>query len=432
MRVLLVATNRQGRMSERMNAQPLPLGLAYIAGYLDRERHSVRVVDLMFAEDYLAEIETVARDFQPEVVGISLRNLSNHSLLNTEWALPVTRDVIGRIRECCDAVVVVGGPAFSLLPQQCFEFLEPDLGVAGDAGETFAEICNRLDAGDPGVSDLAGVVCRQDGAVVANAGLCVSAFASRPRLEDLEMDKYRSAGFGVGVLTKLGSFSYPTPGSAAGMTEDDYRVIRPVDEVVAEVREVWERYGLRKVFFVDNGFNLPLGHAKALCGALIEADLGVRWNTCLASFGCDAELVELMRAAGCALALLGGGGGDPHDGAGGLTERLEAQWAVPRLCEDGGLHYTVARTFGEPGETRESVAEKLAFLRGIKPALANLRVGVSVMPGTEAARLALAEGLIADEGELIAPTFYVAPAVRDWIVPYLREQAAENPRWNLW
>ena len=69
MRVLLVATNRQGRMNERMNAQPLPLGLAYIAGYLDRGRHSVRVVDLMFAEDYLGEIEGVVRDFRPEVVG---------------------------------------------------------------------------------------------------------------------------------------------------------------------------------------------------------------------------------------------------------------------------------------------------------------------------------------------------------------------------
>ena len=432
MRVLLVATNRQGRLNSRMNAQPMPIGLAYIAGHLDRERHQVRVADLMFAEDYLGEIERVVREFRPEVVGISLRNLSNHSYLNTEWALPVTREVIGRIREHCRAVIIVGGPAFSLLPQQCFEYLRPDLGVAGDAGETFAEICNRLEAGEPPVYDLPGVVHARDGAVSLNEGLCVSAFASRPRLEDLEMDKYRAAGFGVGVLTKLGSFSYPTPASTAGMTEADYRVIRPVDEVVAEVRELWEKYQLRKIFFVDNGFNFPLDHAKSLCSALIEADLGVRWNTCLASFNCDAELVRLMREAGCALVLMGNRGGDPHDGTGSLAEQMELQLETPRLCEEGGLHYTVARTFGEPGETRETVEHKLEFLRRINPALANLRVGVSVMPGTEVAALALAGGLIGDESELIEPTFYIAPGVRDWIVPYLREQAAGNPRWNLW
>ena len=158
----------------------------------------------------------------------------------------------------------------------------------------------------------------------------------------------------------------------------------------------------------------------------------MRWNTCLASFNVDTELVRLMKDAGCALVLMGNRGGDPHDGTGSLEEQMEAQLEVPRLCEEGGLHYTIARTFGEPGETRETVENKLDFLRRINPALANLRVGVSVMPGTDVASLALEEGLIADESELIEPTFYIAEEVRDWIVPYLQEQAAQNPRWNLW
>ena len=428
MRILLVATNRQDRMNSRMNAQPMPIGLAYIAGHLDHERHEVKVVDLMFADDYLAEIQGIVEDFRPEVIGISLRNLSNHSYLNTQWALPITRDVIDRIREHSSAKIIVGGPAFSLLPKQCYEFLKPDLGVAGDAGETFAEICERLEIGERTVYDLPGVVYNKDGDVVLNEGLCVSAFATRPRLDDLEMDKYRNAGFGIGVLTKLGSFAYPTPASTAGMTEDDYRVIRPIDEVVAEVRELWEKYQLRKVFFVDNGFNCPLEHAKSLCSAIIEADLGIRWNTPLASFNCDPELIRLMREAGCALVLLGNRGSDPHAPR---EQRMEGELEVPRLLEEGGLHYVIARTFGEAGETRESVEYKLDFLRRINPALANLRVGVSIMPGTDVASLAMENGQISDESELIEPTFYIADEVRDWIVPYLQEQAAGNPRWNL-
>ena len=87
MRILLLATNRHDRLNSRMNAQPMPIGLAYIAGHLDPERHQVKVVDLMFADDYLAEVEKTVREFQPHVVGISLRNLSNHSYLNTMWAV---------------------------------------------------------------------------------------------------------------------------------------------------------------------------------------------------------------------------------------------------------------------------------------------------------------------------------------------------------
>ena len=151
MRILLVATNRHDRLNSRMNAQPMPIGLAYIAGHLDHERHQVKVVDLMFADDYLSEIENIVREFRPDVVGVSLRNLSNHSYLDTQWALPITKSVIDRIRQQSQAAIIVGGPAFSLLPKQCYEYLQPDLGVAGDAGETFAEVCNRIEDGERSV-----------------------------------------------------------------------------------------------------------------------------------------------------------------------------------------------------------------------------------------------------------------------------------------
>jgi len=44
---------------------------------------------------------------------------------------------------------------------------------------------------------------------------------------------------------------------------------------------------------------------------------------------------------------------------------------------------------------------------------------------------AIKEGLISDESELIRPTIYVEENVRDWIVDYMKEEAAKNPRWNL-
>ena len=109
MRILLIATNRHNRLMSRLEARPLPIGLAYIAGYLDQTRHTVKTLDLMFSGgDYLDEVERTVLDFRPEVVGISLRNLSNHSYLDPQWALPLTRGVIERIREVSDATVVCG------------------------------------------------------------------------------------------------------------------------------------------------------------------------------------------------------------------------------------------------------------------------------------------------------------------------------------
>ena len=441
MRILLIATNRHDRVMSRMRAQPIPIGLAYIAGHLDRNRHSVQLLDLMFASDnYLDEITAAVQDFNPHLVGISIRNLSNHSYLDPQWQLPITKSVIDRIRSLSPATIVCGGPAFSIMPEPVFNFVRPDLGIAGDAGETFAELANRLEIGEPDYHDLTGLIYRApgnegdngaDGALIYNGMRCASDFASRPSLDDLDMPKYAQAGFGVSVLTKLGGFYYPTSADDIRTPEGAWRVIRPVDEVVDEVSEVTQRYNLRKIFFVDNCFNVPLEHAKSLCHALIDAPVQVRWNTCLAPYACDAELIGLMKQAGCGLVMMGGTrGGDPHEGDND-TARYAALKETTDLCEAGDLHYTISQQFGEPGETRASVDNKLDFLRGLKPALANLRVGVSVMPGTEVAARCLAEGIIADEAELVAPTFYLAEDVRPWLVDYLRQQTEANPRWNL-
>jgi hypothetical protein len=430
MRVLLIATNRHKRLMGRMNAQPLPIGLAYVAGHLDQSRHTVKMLDLMFSEDYLDEVENTVRMFQPELVGISIRNLSNHSYLDPQWQLPITKAVIARLRATTAAPIVCGGPAFSILPRECFAYVEPDLGIAGDAGETFAELANRLDRGETFYIDLPGLVYRQGSRIVSNGVASSSQFSRSPRLEDLDMAKYRQAGFGIGVLTKLGGFYYPTAQSSVPTDDGAWRVIRPIAEVVREVKDLEARFGLRKIFFIDNCFNIPLAHAKALCQALIGADLKVHWNTVLAPYGCDAELVQLMKQAGCALAIMAGMPGDSHEGI-ALDESLEPLLETCLLCEAGGLHYTISQVFGEPGETRQTVERKLGFLRRLKPAMANLRIGVSILPGTAVATRAMEEGIIADEAELIRPTFYLAAEVREWLVGYLKAEAAHNPRWNL-
>jgi hypothetical protein len=316
------------------------------------------------------------------------------------------------------------------LPKECFAYVEPDLGIAGDAGETFAELADRLARGNPSYIDLPGLVYRDQDQIIFNGSAAASQFSRPPRLEDLDMARYRQAGFGIGVLTKLGGFYYPAAQSRRQTEDGAWRVIRPVSEVVQEVKDLEERFALRKIFFIDNCFNIPLAHAKALCQALIDADLKVHWNTVLAPYGGDAEVIQLMKRAGCALVMLAGMPGDSQEGASPDASHASLLETC-RLCEAGGLHYTITQGFGEPGETRETVERKLTLLRSLKPAMANLRIGVSILPGTAVAVRAQEEGIIADEAELIRPTFYVAAQVRDWIVDHLKAEAATNPRWNL-
>ena len=402
-------------------AQPLPLGLAYIAGYLDPEQHPTKMLDLMFADDYLDEVERAVKDFQPGLVGLSMRNLDNGSNLHPESVLPITKEVIDRIRSISDATIACGGPAFSVLPEVCFDLVGPDVGITGSGGDSFADLADRLEHGES-YEDLPGVVYRSGGIVTATEQQPTSGVMKPPRLEELDLGKYAEAGFGIGVITKW--FGTQTSGDL------DQQNLRPIQDVLDEVKDMRQRLGLGKFFFIANGFNLPIEHAKAFCRALIESDLKIEWNTGLVPRGCDQELIGLMKASGCVLVIVGDLVVDAYDSQ-DLALRLEQMLKVCRLCEEGALAYAVGQTFGAPGETRGTVEQKLGFLRGIDPTVANLRVGIRMLPGSKSAEQARSEGRVFSDGDLLQPAFYVADSVKDWIVDHLQTEAGHNPAWSI-
>ena len=425
MKILLIATNRHKQLMSRMDARPVPIGLAYVAGHLDPDRHQVKTLDLMFSDDYVSDVEATVMDFQPDLVGLSLRNLDNNSYLDPQWVLPITKEVVDAVRSVSEAPIVLGGPAFSLYPKECFDYVQPDVGVYGDGGEAFAQLADSIESGED-FHRLPGMVYRSAGGAVSVNGQAYSTFTTAPRFDGLDMERYEKAGFGIGVVTKLGdNFTVTSPASRQSQS---WRVLRPIEDVISEVRDLKESYGLRKVFFIDSGFNVPLAHAKSLCQGLLDADMGIQWNSYLApvpdSF--DLEAARLMKESGCGLVVMAG-----VDAGGAQAEQFDRVKRICDLCEEGGVHYTISQSFGDPGETREMVRAKLDFLASINPAIANLRVGARIRPGTDLAQRALDEGVISDPAELIKPVFYIEKSVEDWLVDRLKEEADQRPRWNL-
>ena len=423
MKILLVATNQTDRFMDRMVVRPVPIGLAYIAAAVDEDRHQMRVLDLMFSEDGPADVEEAVRDFQPDLVGLSIRNLDNQSYFNPVWNLPDVKDIVDRIRESSRATTLCGGPAFSILPAECLEYVGADVGIAGDAAEAFATLVDRLEAGDD-YTDIPGVVHWQEGQVLVSEGHFTSDFHRAPRLDLLDMRRYNGSGFGVGVVTKLAQAYYPTSGD--GFDGTDWR-IRDPDEVVDEIRNLNAEFGINKVFFIDSGFNIAVDHAKTLCRAIIDSGLKIRWNSYVRPGYGDEELVHLMKRSGCSLALLAESGRSGGD----LGERLNGLGVLGHMFQEADLSFALNISFGEPGENREPVDQKLSLLSQVEPSVAILRLGSRVLPNTGAAKAAIDEGMIESESDLIRPVFYISEEVRDWLPDRLKEEAASRPRWNL-
>ena len=132
MKVLLVSVNR-----EKMPSPVFPLGLAYIARALREAGHSVEAIDLCFSEDVQQELEGVLQRFQPQVIGLSLRNLDNLTYPNPISYLKEVEEIVQICRRLSPAKRVIGGSGFSLAPQELLAHLDIDFGIVGEGEESF-------------------------------------------------------------------------------------------------------------------------------------------------------------------------------------------------------------------------------------------------------------------------------------------------------
>jgi radical SAM superfamily enzyme YgiQ (UPF0313 family) len=89
-----------------------------------------------------------------------------------------------------------------------------------------------------------------------------------------------------------------------------------------------------------------------------------------------------------------------------------------RLCRENGITVMIDLLFGGPGETPDTIAQTIEFIKQIDPDCTGAPVGVRVYPRTEMARIAEAEGPPEDNANIhrkyqgpvdfLKPTFYIS------------------------
>lgn len=93
MKVLLISANR-----EEINMLTWPLGLACVAAATQKAGYEVKLLDLMEANDPASALKETIREFNPEVIGISVRNIDDQSMENTQFLLDDVKEVVAVCR----------------------------------------------------------------------------------------------------------------------------------------------------------------------------------------------------------------------------------------------------------------------------------------------------------------------------------------------
>jgi Fe-S oxidoreductase len=157
MKILLVSAN-----TLKIPYPVYPLGLDYVAGALD-SRHQSKIVDMNeFASP--AELGAVLKDYSPDFVGVSIRNIDNTDTINSRDFLTEYKDLVRLIRENSQALLILGGSGFTIFPREFMQALDADYGIAGE-GEKLPLLLQALE-NNADVRSLPGIVTKETTSIV--------------------------------------------------------------------------------------------------------------------------------------------------------------------------------------------------------------------------------------------------------------------------
>lgn len=431
MRVLLVSANR-----EHLPDPIFPLGLAYIAAAVSKAGYVIDVADLCFGRHPLDELRAQLARFQPNVIGLSLRNVDNAAYPLTVDYLALHREVVDALHAASNAPVVLGGSGFSILPDTYMQELDGDWGIAGEGERAFVALLRALEHGlDP--SNIAGVVSPAAKAKTTSS-LPIQPQRPqnwgeelRPLRDPFDYARYIRRGDTGNIQTKRGCV-FKCSYCIYPLLEGNHFRARDAADVVDEIEKLQQDYGPHPIFFVDSILNFPRGHVEAICEEILQRKLYLRWSCYATPIKLDRHQAQLMAAAGFDGIELGTDAVDDEQLARlGKSFNAEIAERANRYCMEAGLKVCQTIIFGAPGETRESVSATCRALRKMNPTAVVAMTGVRLYPGTPLTMSLIKEGKINADDVGLLPTFYIEPAVSDFLPGFLQQQAYETGNWVL-
>jgi radical SAM superfamily enzyme YgiQ (UPF0313 family) len=435
-RILLISANR-----EHIPDPIFPLGLAYVAAAVQRAGHEVAIADLCFGFNPLSDLGKQVGRFQPDIIGLSLRNVDNAAYPRNVDYLEQHREVVDTLRALTDAPVVLGGSGFSIMPGEYMAVLDADWGITGEGEHTLVALLDALaHQWDPRV--IPGVIDRstsnQPSGRPSNgihlnppqrpADWCEGL---RPARYLFDYPRYIRRGGMGNVQTKRGCVfkcsycTYP-------LLEGNHFRARSATDVVDEIESLMQDYGKHPIFFVDSILNFPHGHVEGICEEILARSLKIRWSCYATPVKLDQHQAGLMARAGCEGIELGSDAVDD-----GQLKRLAKSFNADvaeqanRYCMEAGLQVCQTVIFGAPGETEASIQASCQALRRMNPTAVVAMTGVRLYPGTPLTESLIAEGRVRAKDIGLIPAFYIEPEVAGFLPAYLQQQAHEAGNWVL-
>jgi lipid biosynthesis B12-binding/radical SAM protein len=395
MKILLISAN------VTLSPYPIyPLGVSMIAAALTRAGHEVQQLDFLQQNTDLEAIAQETRQFKPDLVGISVRNIDNVNFMNEQYYIQNVKNMVSTIRSATDAKVLLGGAGFSLIPDLILKETGADYGVIGEGEVLAVEFANNAAKGIYPRERLLGSLSRIAGTQIDSA-----------LYDERLLEFYLQSGNIASIQTKRGCTHACVYCTYPLLEGSQIRKRQPAG-VVDDILLLRDKYKTKYIFFVDSVFNDDEGAYLEIIDEMLRRDVSIPWTGFFKPKGLTDEIVERMKQTGFVAAEVGA------DAASDTTLRKMGKSFTFQdiiACNDLFVRHGIATShffmFGGPGETEETVQEGIKNILSLQKCVAFIFMGIRILPNTPLARLAIKEKLIAPDDGLLQPVYYISPGV---------------------
>ncbi len=399
MRILLLSTN--------IFSEPYPvypLGMSVVAGALTAAGHEVRQFDAMICgkEKCYEQLTGLLREFRPDAIGVSIRNLDNvDSSDKSEPLIHSSIEIVRRLRPLSSVPIILGGSGFSMQPAAILHMTGADYGIVGEGEDSAVKLIERLSNGENITEKLhRSRTAKQSAAIY----------------QDDILRFYNEETNCIPLQTKRGCScrcaycTYP-------MLEGHRVRMRDPEQVISEIITLRQCFPDAMLYFVDAVFNDPGKQYIELLELMLRRNAVVPWSAFITPEQLEEEEIKLMAAAGMTAADLGIDAGADATLV-GIGKNFTFK-NIPRICRamlklDVGV--TASVMFGGPGETQETVMDGIANLRSLEPVYSIVFSGIRILTGAPLLDLARQEGMVPPDWDGIRTLYYFVPGLtQDWL-----------------
>jgi anaerobic magnesium-protoporphyrin IX monomethyl ester cyclase len=390
MKICLISPPYNSAVKSVVGVSSPPLGLAYIASVL-RQNHEVKIIDSNVLNYTISDVERELRSFNPDVVGIT-------SVTPSIYEAYKVAETAKKVREDC--IVVLGGPHATFMPRQTMEECKYiDIIVKGEGEETTRELIENVEKGAP-LNGVKGITFREKNEIIDTD--------PRPFIKNIDDIPFPSRDLlpmhlykfnGVKYTTMLTSRGCPFKCSFCSSSRlfGGYWRGRSPENVLEEMKIVYEEYGIRNIEFIDDTFTLNQERAEKICDEIIKQGWDISWGASSRVDTLSKKLAEKMKKAGCWIIYLGIESGSQKilDAIGKRITLEQVEKAV-KILKDAGIKVLGSFIIGFLQDTKETIKETIKFAKSLNLDYAQFSI-LTPYPGTPIFDYAKKHGMLLTE-----------------------------------